>query len=355
MEHPLPRARGGGSRWERLAPGLPYRHLELLELAGPDDLDGWRGADLDLPKPHIQVLQALGDGAVQGHQRVALHQPGLVGRTLWLDRDDQQATVLIDPSLDGVGQRHFLGADPEIGPLDASLGAQARPPPLGDTHRDRPSVAAAEAPAVHADRAAVDIDERTTAETRVERRVGLDQVLDLAPAPSAPGRGDGADGAERRLEVARPADREDDLARLQVIHLRARHRWGRETLDLQQRHIGRGVAPDKARLAALVVDDHLDIFLLLDDVVGGQDEAAVPNDAGARPAAARVDPNHALARLLDELFDILREIFQSCHESVAPLNLDCLSRYGRRRAPDFSRTAGPLPGRSARAPTPTNG
>src|SRR2546423_1205347 len=229
---PIPSPARGGGQGGVLPPGFAHRDRELLEFAGPDDLDRLGGANLDLPEPRIQVFQALGRGSVERHQGVALHQPGLVGGALRLDRHDQQAAVLVDPALHGLGQWHLLGADPQVRPLDAALGAQARDDALGDIHGDGPPVAPAEDPAVHADHATLDVDQRATAESRVEGRIGLDQVLDLATPPAAPRRRDGADRAECRLEAAGPADREHDLSRLEVVDLGARQRRGGQSIDL---------------------------------------------------------------------------------------------------------------------------
>src|SRR6266576_2395088 len=182
--HPPPLA--GEGRVEVLAPGFADRYRELLDFTSTDDLDGLAGTDFDLAEPRIQVFQALGRRSVERHQGVALHQPGLVGGALRLDRHDQQAAILVDPALHGFGQRHFLGADPQVGALDAALGAQAGDHPLRDVHGDGPPVAPTEDPAVHPDGPALDVDQGTAAESRVERGVGLDQMLDLAAPPTAP-------------------------------------------------------------------------------------------------------------------------------------------------------------------------
>src|SRR5712691_10788935 len=206
--------------WGPLAAGFAHRHGDLLELAGAHDPDRLGSADPDLPKLRIQVFQALGCGSVEGDQGVTLHQAGLVRRALRLDRHDQQAAVLVDSTFHGVGQWHFLGADPQVRPLDATLGPQAGHDALGDVHRNRPPVSATEDPTVHADHATFDIDQGPATETGLERCVGLDQVLDFAAAPPAPGGRDGADRAKGRLETARPADRQHDLPRPELFHLR---------------------------------------------------------------------------------------------------------------------------------------
>src|SRR2546427_3925961 len=199
-----------------LPPGFAYRDGDLLQLSGPDDLESLGRPDLDLAQPGVQILQVAGHGAVQGHHRVALHQTGLIGRALRLDRDDQQPAVLVDAGFYCVRQRHLLRPDAEGGSLDPAVGPQAFHHALGHIHRDRPAIATAKDPAVHADRPSVRVDQRTSAESGIPWRVRLDQVLDLASTPPAPRRRHGADGAEGRLEATRPANGENDLPRLEI-------------------------------------------------------------------------------------------------------------------------------------------
>src|SRR4029077_16808174 len=107
------------------------------------------------------------------------------------------------------------------------------------------------------------------------------------------------DCPECRLQAAGAADRQDDLSRLQVFDLGTGHGRCGQAFDLEQGQVGRRVAPDQRCLGALVVNHDLDLILLLDDVVGGQHEAAIPNDAGAGAPTTSVDPDYALARFLD--------------------------------------------------------
>src|SRR5438094_3264975 len=95
----LPRLRGRAGWGRNLAPGFPHGDRELLDLAGPDDLDRLGRADLDLAQPGVEVLKVAGHGAVQGHHRVALHQTGVIGGALRLGRDDMHPAVLVDPAL----------------------------------------------------------------------------------------------------------------------------------------------------------------------------------------------------------------------------------------------------------------
>src|ERR1700737_331275 len=212
---PLPASEGGGQGG--LLSRFAESDLEVLELARPNHSNGLGGADFGLAQPAVQVLEAARRGAVEGNQRIALHQTGLISRALRLDRDDQQAAILLCLRLHSFGQRYFLRPDTEGGAPDTSIGLEAGHHAFGHVHRDRASVAAPEDPAVHSNRAPVDIDQRTATEPGIERRVSLDQVLDLAAAPATPGGRDRTDRPEGRLQAARAADREHDLARLQVF------------------------------------------------------------------------------------------------------------------------------------------
>src|SRR5207253_2812294 len=69
-------------RFRELAGRFPHRHGELLDLAGSNHFDLLRGADRGLAKSRVQVLEAIGHRAVQGEQRVPLHQASFVGRAL---------------------------------------------------------------------------------------------------------------------------------------------------------------------------------------------------------------------------------------------------------------------------------
>ena len=109
-------------------------------------------------------------------------------------------------------------------------------------------VTAPEHPAGHAHDAAVDVDQRSTRETRIQWRVGLDQVLHLAAPPSPRIRGHRADRSKRRLQAAGPADGQHDLTRLQVGNLASRCAVRAQPVDPQQRDISGGVAADQRGL-----------------------------------------------------------------------------------------------------------
>src|SRR5438477_10150594 len=212
--HSPPPPLRGRAGWD-LLPSFADGDLEFLELARPNDADRLRCADFGLSQSGVQVLEATRRGAVEGNQRIALHQAGFVGRTLRLDRDDQQAAVLLCLRLHRFGQRDFLGPNAQVGAPNPSVGLEAGDHPLRDVHRNRAPVATPEDPAIHADGSPVDIDQRTTAEPWIQRRVGLDQMLDLAAPPAAPGGRNRADRPEGRLQAPWTPDRQHDLSRTQ--------------------------------------------------------------------------------------------------------------------------------------------
>ena len=66
--------------------------------------------------------RALDRGLVQGNDDVAHHQAGLGRRTVGLNRDDQQATLLAKRLADGLWQTRRLNANPKIALLDFAVG-----------------------------------------------------------------------------------------------------------------------------------------------------------------------------------------------------------------------------------------
>src|SRR5205823_10408880 len=125
----------------------------------------------------------------------------------------------------------FLGPNAQVGAPNPSVGLEAGDHPLRDVHRNRAPVATPEDPAIHPDGSPVDIDQRTTAEPWIQWRVGLDQMLDLAAAPAAPGGRNRADRPEGRLQAPWTPDRQDDLSRTQLVHLATGHRRCGQAFD----------------------------------------------------------------------------------------------------------------------------
>ena len=155
---------------------------------------------------------------------------------------------------------------------------------------------------VDADHLAAGVDQGAAGVPGVDGGVGLDEVLVVGePQTAAP---DGADDphGHRLAKSERVADRQDDVAHLDLLgvaHLRARQRG---LIDAQDGEIGAPIGPDDARAQlAAVRQRRLHLLRLLDDVVVSQDRAGLVHDH-ARPEAhlALLAWHHHAGELLAE-------------------------------------------------------
>ena len=144
---------------------------------------------------------------------------------------------------------------------------------------------------VDADHAAGGVDQRPAGVARVDRRVGLDDVLDREAVGRRDlplQRGDDA-GRQRAVQAERVADRDRRVADLDVLGRAQRQRLEVQALgvDLQQREVGRRVRADDLGLDRLLVGE-LDRDRVLgravDDVVVGEDVAGGVDDEARSPS-----------------------------------------------------------------------
>ena len=182
------------------------------------------------------------------------------------------------------------GAHADIAARHAAAGAKLRQDRRGAVDRDRePDVAGARADrGVDADDLAPRVDQRPAAVPEVDRRVGLDVVVE-ARIEELPA--EVADDADRHgvLVAERVADREDPLAHPQRRRIAERRdRQPGLAVDLDQRDVGVGIGADDARAESPAVRQlHRDPLGAIDDVVVGQDAAVGVDDEAAAGAAPR--------------------------------------------------------------------
>ena len=211
---------------------------------------------------------------------------------------------------------------------DADIGAP-HPAVAGDLARDEiggvggdgeaDALRAHDDGGVDADDLAGGRDQRAAGIAGVERRVGLHHVLDHpagARLQRAAERGDDA-GGDGRVEAERIADRDRDLAALQLRAVaepggRQRH----VGLDPQQREVGVGIVAEHAGLefAAFERRQRDDARALHDmrvgerQPVGGDDDAGA--GAGVAAAALDVDAHDARADAVDDVADDARIVVE---------------------------------------------
>ncbi len=187
--------------------------------------------------------------AVDRDDEVVGPQAGAFGGRALLDpRDHRALRVCGAQRLGNVGSevldRHADAAALDLAVADQLVHDLAR-------HVDRHREADADISAgwgndrgVDTDDPALQVDERATRIARIDRGIGLDEVLVTLDARTAAERADDARG-HGLTEAERIADRQDKVADLQAIGIAHRNRRQIAARDLQHGDIGIGIATDQ--------------------------------------------------------------------------------------------------------------
>ncbi len=200
-----------------------------------------------------------------------------------------------------------MDANPQHAAAHLPVGRELRDDAIERDLRDCDRAAADEPAVGDADRVAVEIDEQTAGPTGLHLGVGLDVAIDGAAVTSAVLRAERAHDAERRAHrLAGTRDGDDEVTDPEAVE--AAERRGGEALLLGSKEgdAGRRVATDDGGAdRGAVGEAELDVFVALDDVVGGDDEIVGPDGSGASPAMAAVDADDVEGETLDEVGDVV--------------------------------------------------
>src|SRR6185436_2309003 len=260
--------------------------LDLLALLAASDEVGEIVARPDLPSADRRddVAAEADLVAVERRDDVAARDPGLRRRAVRRDGLDEHAVVdgEVEVAEGGVDRDRVDAEEAAVDPaVLLELGEQA---PRGV---DRDGEADADVPAavaagldlrVDPDHATGRVEERAAGVARVDRRVGLDDAVDLEAVrrlDRAAGRRHDA-GRERALEPERVADRDRRIAHLDRARRaeRERRQLVRAPLDLEQRQVGGLVAAEDRRVDDVLVGElHGDLRGAGDDVRVREDRA----------------------------------------------------------------------------------
>ena len=200
--------------------------------------------------------------------------------------------------------RRVLSGDAEMTAAHAAIAQQRRHDIACriDRHRERDALSAENDRGVDADDLRAARDERTAGVARIERGVGLDQVLHQAHGARAQRSAERADdaGRHRVLEAKRIADRDDQLTRPQRRRIAERRRDQVGRRDAQNGEISVRIVTDEVRHEIPAVwQRHADACRTAcsaeatwsrrrgDDVAVGEDEAVGREDE-SRSRAARI-------------------------------------------------------------------
>ena len=209
----------------------------------------------------MHVVDAADGQVVDRDDQVLGAQAGGGGRRRGRDLDHLDAAVAADRSGDARRQRARPAGDPDPGAAHAAVAHQRGDDAAGGrVDGDREAEPDAGDGGVDADDVAAAVDERAAGVAGVERRVGLDDVVDdpgrLAGArrQRAAERGHHA-GGHRAGEAVRVADRDDELADAQRGGVAELGRRVRLALGAQDGEVGERVRSHHARLDLAAVGE----------------------------------------------------------------------------------------------------
>ncbi len=239
----------------------------------------------------MQGLGAVHALAVGRHHHVARLQPGCGGGRAGQHAGDQrtagfaQAQALRDlrgQVLDFHAQRaahhHALG-DQLLDHVAGEVGGN------GQAQADVAGHAAlrVEAGGIDADQLALQVDQRATGVARIDRRIGLDEVLVAQPADAAAAHRRNDTRGNGLAEAERVADGHHEVAYAQLVAVAELDVGQVLRRDADQRDVGVAVRAEELGLdRAPVRQCHLYVIGVVDDMVVGQHQALLGVDDHAR-------------------------------------------------------------------------
>ena len=179
----------------------PLRHTFILALVSGAVAATMRG----------RSRSWLTSSAVERQDHVALLQAGLRARAVRRDDGDQRAVLALQAEAGGDGRRHLLDLHAEPAAADLAVLFELRDDGLGDIRRHRETDPDAAAVGridrgVDADHLAVEVEGRPAGIAAVDRRVDLQEIVELAGVDVAAARRNdaGRDACRRARTGCRP-------------------------------------------------------------------------------------------------------------------------------------------------------
>ena len=208
------------------------------------------------------------------HDGVAHEQTCLLSRAVRHHCADQQAGLLPQLFRQVGGQTDALRADAQIATAHPAMGQQRLDHAAHRAGRQRNTDAARQRRTVQSGDATGDIHQRTAGKAGVHDDVGLQVTIHVAARACAPGVTQRADDAQRRLHgTARPAQRQHQVANLQVGGFHPGRGGQAGCLGAQQGDVGGRITSDEIRRdAGPVGQADRDSVIVLYDVMGGNDQ-----------------------------------------------------------------------------------
>ncbi len=199
--------------------GVLTRHHKASQpatIAQKDDLGGY--SDRDLGEALLQAVNRCDSLVAEAHDQITLNHSRLGSWPSRLEGDNFDAGILvqIERSGDLPRQGHVAAVHSQIAAHDAAVLHELRYDPLGhvDRNGETDSLSRLNHRRIDADHPAAAIKQRTAAIARIQRRIGLDHVIDQMTGDAPERAAKRADHPRRhsRIEPEWTADRHHELA-----------------------------------------------------------------------------------------------------------------------------------------------
>ena len=164
---------------------LFHRHLDFPSIGTSKDAKSHFRPYFRLRQQSMQVVEAGNDFIVQRNDEVAIPEASRQGRPVWLERNHQHSGRLTKAVKAGhpAQEWHILAGDSEIATADTSVAQKRRQDRdhSADGYCEAEALPAGDDRGIDADDAAVARHEWSARVAGIERRVGLNDLIDQAP------------------------------------------------------------------------------------------------------------------------------------------------------------------------------
>src|SRR5215218_5323800 len=297
-----------------LLTALAYSYLDLRELAATHEPDGHGTTDSVSGQQQQKVVGVLDRLSVKRSQDVAYDEAATPCGTAVLNAYDQQSAPLREAEPLSVREAHRLAQDAEVSALD---GAPLRERPCGTPGQVcRYGERRAASPARDQDAQYVPphVDERSSRETGIRHRVGLDVTFQPRSPPGAYRTSDGANhakGGPRSLAARVAAHGQRDLAD-PGFTFRARRRLDVKTLHIKHCQVRRVIPPREPRRQGPSVSAlYRQVFLALKHMARRQNFVLRKDHAAPRTTPPAVHPHNRCGDVFHRVSHTVRQGGQS--------------------------------------------
>src|SRR5467141_985846 len=267
-------------------------HLEIELLGEPENRDFGRNAHLLLGELELEGIDSADGLAVECDDPIPQTNTRLLSRAALFEGDYQNPALhgKLVKAGDAAGHRHGLAAHADVATRHLPVADETDRDELRgvDSDGEADSLRGQNDGGIDPDHFSARVHERAPGVARVQRRIGLDDVVDETARLGSERPAQGADNARGHggLEAVRIADRDRDLTHTHRSRVAERGRREGIGADANDREVGLGIVADEGSLAHLsVITGHGDRIGAVDDVAVREDESIRSEEETGRAAA----------------------------------------------------------------------